>query len=222
MHWPILVLCLLISISNASKPNILFIYLDDFGWRDTSYAGSDFYETPNIDSLAENGMIFDNAYAASSNCAPSRASMLTGTYSPRHEIYNVGTKPRGNPKFRKLEHIPGKSSLDPNVKTWSKLANSFGYKTASFGKWHLGKDPRDHGFDVNVGGSKSGSPPRGYFPPHGKISGLESVNENEYLTDTLTNETIEFIKENSQTQWLAYLSHFSVHTPIQAKKKDNL
>lgn len=222
MHWPILVLCLLISISNASKPNILFIYLDDFGWRDTSYAGSDFYETPNIDALAENGMIFDNAYAASSNCAPSRASMLTGTYSPRHEIYNVGTKPRGNPKFRKLAHIPGKSSLDPNVKTWSKLAKSFGYKTASFGKWHLGKDPRDHGFDVNVGGSKSGSPPRGYFPPHGKISGLESVNENEYLTDTLTNETIEFIKENSQTQWLAYLSHFSVHTPIQAKKKDIL
>ena len=222
MHWPILVLCLLISISNASKPNILFIYLDDFGWRDTSYAGSDFYETPNIDALAKNGMIFDNAYAASSNCAPSRASMLTGTYSPRHEIYNVGTKPRGNPKFRKLEHIPGKSSLDPNVKTWSKLAKSFGYKTASFGKWHLGKDPRDHGFDVNVGGSKSGSPPRGYFPPHGKISGLESVNENEYLTDTLTNETIEFIKENSQTQWLAYLSHFSVHTPIQAKKKDIL
>ena len=112
--------------------------------------------------------------------------------------------------------------MDPNVKTWSKLAKSFGYKTASFGKWHLGKDPRDHGFDVNVGGSKSGSPPRGYFPPHGKISGLESVNENEYLTDTLTNETIEFIKENSQTQWLAYLSHFSVHTPIQAKKKDIL
>ena len=73
---------------------------------------------------------------------------------------------------------------------------------------------------MNVGGSKSGSPPRGYFPPHGKISGLESVNENEYLTDTLTNETIEFIKESAQTQWLAYLSHFSVHTPIQAKKKD--
>ena len=61
MHWPILVLCLLISISNASKPNILFIYLDDFGWRDTSYAGSDFYETPNIDALAKNGPNLNNS-----------------------------------------------------------------------------------------------------------------------------------------------------------------
>ena len=150
MHWPLLVLCLLISISNASKPNILFIYLDDFGWRDTSYAGSDFYETPNIDALAENGMIFDNAYASSANCAPSRASMLTGQYSPRHEIYNVGTKPRGNPKFRRLEHIAGKNSLNPDVQTWAKFAKSHGYSTASIGKWHLGQDPTIHGFDLNL------------------------------------------------------------------------
>ena len=220
MHWPLLVLCLLISISNASKPNILFIYLDDFGWRDTSYAGSDFYETPNIDALAENGMIFDNAYASSANCAPSRASMLTGQYSPRHEIYNVGTKPRGNPKFRRLEHIAGKNSLNPDVQTWAKFAKSHGYSTASIGKWHLGQDPTIHGFDLNIGGSRSGSPPRGYFPPHGKVTGLESVEKDEYLTDTLTNETIKFIRSNAQKPWLVYLSHFSVHTPLQAKKKD--
>ena len=146
--------------------------------------------------------------------------MLTGQYSPRHEIYNVGTKPRGNPKFRRLEHIAGKNSLNPDVQTWAKFAKSHGYSTASIGKWHLGRDPTIHGFDLNIGGSRSGSPPRGYFPPHGKVTGLESVEKDEYLTDTLTNETIKFIRSNAQKPWLVYLSHFSVHTPLQAKKKD--
>ena len=220
MRWAPLILLLLISASEAIKPNILFIYLDDFGWRDTSYSGSDFYETPNIDKLAKGGMAFSNAYAAAANCAPSRASMITGTYSPRHQIYNVGTKPRGKTKFRKLEHISGKSSLSPGVKTWSKFAQESGYKTASIGKWHLGKDPKDHGFDINISGSQSGSPPKGYFPPHGKVPGLEQVGENEYLTDSLTNETIKFIRKNSNKPWLTYLSHFAVHTPLQAKTKD--
>jgi len=103
MRWAPIILLLLISASEATRPNILFIYLDDFGWRDTSYSGSDFYETPNIDKLANGGMTFNNAYAAAANCAPSRASMITGTYSPRHQIYNVGTKPRGKSKFRKIE-----------------------------------------------------------------------------------------------------------------------
>lgn len=220
MRWAPIILLLLISASEATRPNILFIYLDDFGWRDTSYSGSDFYETPNIDKLANGGMTFNNAYAAAANCAPSRASMITGTYSPRHQIYNVGTKPRGKSKFRKLEHITGKVSLDKGVKTWSKFAQESGYKTASIGKWHLGKNPKDHGFDINISGSQSGSPPKGYFPPHGNVSGLESVGENEYLTDSLTNETIKFIKKNSTKQWLAYLSHFAVHTPLQAKETD--
>ena len=75
-------------------PNILLIYLDDFGWKDTSYMGSDFYETPNIDRLANHGMIFTDAYSTSANCAPARACLLSGQYTPRHQIYNVGTRPR--------------------------------------------------------------------------------------------------------------------------------
>ena len=77
------------------KPNILFIFLDDFGWRDCGFMGSDFYETPHLDQLAGEGMIFTNAYSASANCAPARASLLSGQYSPRHQIYNVGTSRRG-------------------------------------------------------------------------------------------------------------------------------
>ena len=112
---------LLISAGTAiagSAPNILFIFLDDFGWRDTSYMGSDFFETPHIDKLVAEGMTFTQAYSASANCAPARASLLSGQYSPRHKIYNVGTTPRGEDQHRRLEHIPGVADLDPSIRTW--------------------------------------------------------------------------------------------------------
>ena len=99
------------------RPNILFIYLDDFGWKDTGYMGSDFYETPNIDSLAKQGMIFTDAYSTSANCAPARACLLSGQYTPRHQIYNVGTRPRGSTKHRRLEHVAGTNKLRLNIVT---------------------------------------------------------------------------------------------------------
>ncbi|MCF6312403.1 MAG: sulfatase-like hydrolase/transferase [Verrucomicrobiales bacterium] len=83
-----------------TPPNILFIYADDLGWRDTSFMGSDFYETPHLDQLAREGMTFTNAYSAAANCAPARACLLSGQYTPRHEIYNVGTKARGKAHAR--------------------------------------------------------------------------------------------------------------------------
>ena len=215
-----LLLFSVLSKAKENKPNILFIYLDDFGWRDTSYAGSDFYETPNIDKLAKGGMVFSNAYAGAANCAPSRACLLSGQYSPRHKIYNVGTGPRGKSAYRRLIHIPGTNTLSPEIPTWAKAAKEAGYATASIGKWHLSSDPTLHGFDLNIGGSKSGSPPKGYFPPHGKITGLTKIDKNEYLTDTLTSEAIKFINKKSDLPWLLYLTHFAVHTPIQAKNKD--
>ena len=216
----LLLLFSLLSKAKENNPNILFIYLDDFGWKDTGYAGSDFYETPNIDDLARGGMIFSNAYAGAANCAPSRACLLSGQYSPRHKLFNVGTGPRGKAAFRRLIHIQGTNTLDPEIPTWAKAAKEAGYATASIGKWHLSSDPTLHGFDLNVGGSRSGSPPKGYFPPHGKIKGLSKVDENEYLTDTLTSKAIKFIEEKSNTPWLLYLTHFAVHTPIQAKETD--
>ena len=105
----------------AERPNILFVFLDDFGWKDTSYMGSDFYETPNLDKLASEGMVFTNAYSCAANCAPARACLLSGQYTPRHEIYNVGTGPRGNAKHRRLMHVAGTSTLDPEIKTWARL-----------------------------------------------------------------------------------------------------
>ncbi|MFP6872001.1 MAG: sulfatase [Verrucomicrobiales bacterium] len=220
MRAPILLLLLCALCHGAERPNILFIYLDDFGWRDTSYAGSDFYETPHLDRLAAQGMVFSDAYAGAANCAPSRACMLSGQYSPRHEIYNVGTGPRGKSKHRRLKHIPGTNTLRPDIITWAECARKSGYTTATLGKWHLSRDPLPYGFDLNIGGSRSGGPPRGYMPPHGKVAGLGNAPRGEYVTDRLSDEAIRFIELNREKPWLVYLTHFAVHTPLQAKEKD--
>ena len=203
----------------VSSPNILLIFLDDFGWNDASYMGSDFYETPHIDKLARQGMVFTNAYSCSANCAPARASLLSGQYTPRHQVYNVGTKPRGNAAHRRLEHIPGVATLDPKIKTWAHQLQSAGYQTATMGKWHLSDDPIPYGFNVNVGGTHSGGPPNGYYPPHGKTPGLAGAPKNEYVTDRLSDEACKFITTNKDKPWMLYLTHFAVHTPIQAKKE---
>ena len=203
----------------TAPPNILLIFLDDFGWMDTSYMGSDFYETPHIDELASQSMVFTNAYSCSANCAPARASLLSGQYTPRHQVYNVGTRPRGKSIYRRLEHIPGVDTLDPKIKTWAHQLQAAGYRTATMGKWHLSKDPIPYGFDVNIGGSHSGGPPSGYYPPHGKVPGLENSPEGEYVTDRLSDETCKFITASKDKPWMVYLTHFAVHTPIQAKKE---
>ncbi len=208
-----------LSLFAADRPNILFIYLDDYGWRDAGFMGSDFYETPNLDQLAAEGMVFTNAYSAAANCAPARASLLSGQATPRHKVYNVGTDPRGDATHRRLEHIPGVDVLDPSIVTWAHLAQQQGYATASIGKWHLSDDPLPYGFDIDIGGSHSGSPPQGYYPPHPGVAGLEDAPEGEYLTDRLTAEALAFIEKNAARPWLVYLSHFAVHTPLDAKRE---
>ncbi len=203
----------------ADSPNILLIYLDDFGWRDTGYAGSDFYETPNIDELAANSMVFDNAYSCASNCAPARACLLSGQYTPRHQVFNVGTRPRGRSADRRLIHVPGVDTLDPSIRTWAQQLRAGGYRTATMGKWHLSDDPLPYGFDINIGGSHSGGPPKGYYPPHGKVAGLGEAPAGEYLTDRLSSEAIKFIGANAERPWMLYLTHFAVHTPLQPKRE---
>ncbi|MGI9469680.1 MAG: sulfatase-like hydrolase/transferase, partial [Rubripirellula sp.] len=202
---------------NLDRPNVLFIFLDDYGWRDCGFMGSDYYETPNLDALAKSGMIFTNAYSASANCAPARACLLSGQYTPRHEIYNVGTSRRGNPKFGKWMHVPGTDTLSEEIRTWAHQIQAAGYRTGTIGKWHLSGDPLPYGFDFNFAGTHSGSPPRGYYPPHPKAPGLKDAPSDEYLTDRLTDEAIGFIDRNRKQKWFLYLTHFAVHTPLQGK-----
>lgn len=202
---------------SANRPNVLFVFLDDYGWRDCGFMGSDFYQTPNIDALAARGMVFTNAYAGAANCAPSRACLLSGQYTPRHEIYNVGTKRRGKPVFGKLKHIPGTDTLRADIRTWADQIRDAGYRTGTIGKWHLSDDPLAHGFDFNFAGTHSGGPPQGYFPPHPSIDELTDSPPDQYLTDRLTDEAIAFIDRNAQRPWFLYLTHFAVHTPLQAQ-----
>lgn len=203
----------------AEQPNILFIYLDDFGWKDTGYMGSDFYETPRIDKLAKASMVFTDAYSCAANCAPARACLLSGQYTPRHRMFNVNTRPRGKAVHRRLQHVPGVDTLHKPTRTWAHQMKAAGYTTATIGKWHLSKDPLPYGFDLNIGGTRAGTPPKGYYPPHGSAPGLKDAPDDEYLTDRLSREAIKFIKQNKDRPWCVYLTHFAVHTPLDAKQE---
>ena len=205
----------------ADRPNILFILIDDMGWRDVGFMGSKFYLTPNIDRLASQGMVFTRAYANAPNCAPTRACLMSGQYTPRHGVYTVSNSDRGQAKRRKLIPIKNTTTLDPKIVTLGESLRAAGYVTASMGKWHLGGDeetcPEAQGFDVNVGGTAAGHP-RSYFSPY-RNAKLPDGPKGEYLTDRLTDEAIKFIGANSDGQkpFFLYLPHYAVHTPLQAK-----
>ena len=207
------------SKTKSPKPNIIIINVDDLGWKDLGYMGSEFYHTPNIDELSKQGVVFMNAYAGASNCAPSRASLMSGLNTPKHGIYTVGNPERGDKRTRKL--IPSKNIrfLNDSIITIPKLLKSKGFVTANFGKWHINKDPLSHGFDFNIGGSNKGNPGKnGYFSPY-KIDFIESNLNGEYLTDRIAKEAISFFKKNQKKSFFANISFYSVHTPIQGKKE---
>jgi arylsulfatase A-like enzyme len=210
--------------AQKSLPNILFIYMDDLGWTDVA-SGSRYYETPNIDQLASEGIRFTQAYSCGPNCAPSRASLMTGLYTPRHGIFTVGTAERGDSSLRKLIPVKNNTVLAPSFVTIAEELKNAGYTTGLIGKWQLGDksqqaDPRAQGFDYVIGGAGGTS---SYFYPYGfkkdkkPMEGIEEGKEGEYLTDRLTDEAIKFIGNNKEKPFFLYLSYFAVHTPIQAK-----
>ncbi|MDT7829331.1 sulfatase [Pricia sp. S334] len=202
----------------TSRPNVLFINVDDLGWRDVGFMGGDFFETPNIDALSMEGMTFTRSYAAAANCAPSRACLMTGQNTPRHGIYTVSPSARGDARTRKLVPIANTDSLSPKAITLAELFKMAGYGTATFGKWHLGKNPTDQGFDDNKGGDLRGNPGRkGYFSPY-KVANLEDGPEGENLTDRLTQEAIRYIESSRDIPFFVYLSYYAVHTPLMAEE----
>ena len=125
------------TIENKNEnPNIVLIVADDLGWNDLSYMGSKYYETPNIDKLSRSGMTFYNGYASAANCAPSRATMLSGRYNTHHGIYTVGASERGNKKTRKIIPIRNETILDLRYFLIPEMLKNEGYVTGHFGKWH--------------------------------------------------------------------------------------
>ncbi|GAF03696.1 sulfatase [Saccharicrinis fermentans] len=196
-------------------PNVVLIVVDDMGWTDCGFMGSEYYETPNIDQLAKESMVFTNAYAGAANCAPSRAALMSGMNSPRTGIYTVSPSDRGNVKSRKLIPIKNTEFLADSVYTMAEMFKDAGYVTGHFGKWHLGENPCTQGFDVNVGGGPSGHP-KSYFAPY--IYPDLPAPKGEYLTDRLTNEAITFLENNKKNPFFLYMPFYTVHTPIQGKE----
>jgi arylsulfatase A-like enzyme len=202
------------------KPNIVFILADDLGWQDTGFAGAKFFETPHIDQLAAEGMIFTAAYSGGPNCSPTRACFITGTYTPRHRIYTPGGRAKGDSRYMRLlvpaanrkdkalnrkaeELLSITNDLDPEFVSIAEVLKPAGYTSARLGKWHLGDDTQ--GFDISSSDGESG--PAGNH--YGDIDVAES----------LTDRALRFIEENRDSPFFLYLSHWDVHTPHQAREK---
>lgn len=205
-----------------ARPNIVLILADDLGYGDLSSYGSDFFRTPNLDTLGAEGMRFTDAYANSPNCAPTRAALLSGQYAPRTGIYTVNSPKRGPKEQRALIPAGNNRTLKPEVVTLAESLQAAGYATCHVGKWHLGKGaetgPEGQGFDVNVGGNHKGHP-SSYFSPY-KNPNLADGPEGEYLTHRLTDEAIAFMGEHREDPFFLYLPYYTVHTPIQPHGKD--
>ena len=196
----------------AAQPNIVLIFADDLGWKDVGYQGSDFMETPNIDRLAREGMVFTHGYAAAGNCAPSRACMLSGNYTPRHQVYAVGSTDRGPKASQRLIPVPNKSGLAKDNITFADAMKAAGYVTGIFGKWHLdgkdGAEPGEQGFDV-VSESYHGW----------KGDGAGKTNPNPKGIYSLTKAAGEFMEKNKDRPFLVYLPHYAIHTGLQAREE---
>ena len=215
---------LFISSLSLSRPNILFVLIDDMGWMDLGCQGNDNLHTPNIDALAKDGIRFTDAYAPAPVCSPTRASIMTGQSPARLQITNhLPHQDRFTPKSSRLlpakmiNHLPLKY-----ITLAEKLKEDAGYATAFIGKWHLytGKNekynPLNQGFDVNIGGCSYGGPPT-FFDPY-RIDFLPNRKKGEYLPDRLADETIAFITEQQSKKkpFFVALWNYTVHWPMEA------
>ncbi|MFQ6132905.1 MAG: sulfatase [Armatimonadota bacterium] len=215
----------LLSARKAGAPraqqqqlNFIFIHIDDMGWTDLACFGSDLYETPNLDRLAEQGVKFTNAYAACTVCSPTRAAVMTGKYPAR---LHVTDWIHGHKRPKAKLAIPEWTEYLPLEEvTIAEALKAAGYTTCHIGKWHLGYEdrwPDKQGFDFNFGGYHRGQPPS-YFSPY-KIPSLEDGPEGEYLTDREAAEACRFIEANKDGPFFLHLPHYAVHTPLQAKQE---
>lgn len=199
----------LIAAQQTKKPNILLIFADDLGYMDCAFNGSKIFETPNLDALAKQGMLFTNAYAAAGNCAPSRAAMISGKYSPLHGVYAVGSTTRGPVEQMKLVPVKNTNDLNPDFVTVAEALKAQGYATGIFGKWHLGKkenvSPEAQGFDVYFDSRKDNPNKRRNEPEDPK--GIFS----------LTREACKFMELNKDKPFFTYLAHHAIHGSIESR-----
>jgi arylsulfatase A len=226
---------------DQEKTNIILINVDDLGWTDLSCYGSRFYETPNIDSLAAQGMKFTDGYASCAVCSPTRASIMTGRYPARigitdwihhldrqaHTAIGTGKNPVEYvvTEDRPLLCPPNPYWMELDEVTIAEMLKPAGYATCHIGKWHLGHRwwyPERQGFDKNVGGCEIGQPPT-YFDPYyqnetrSSIPTLPPRKQGEYLSDREADEAVRFIAENKDRPFFLHMCPYAVHTPLEGK-----
>ena len=193
----------------AERPNIILIFADDLGWKDVGWQGTDFYETPHLDALAKQGMVFTSGYSAAGNCAPSRACLLSGTYTPRHHVYAVQTTDRGPKESQRLVPIPNRSGLAHDNVTVADALKAAGYATGIFGKWHLdgpeGALPGEQGFDTVHQSFHTWSDAKIKDP------------ENPKGVFSLTRGATTFVEKNRDRPFFVYLAHYAIHTGLEAR-----
>jgi arylsulfatase A-like enzyme len=217
--WLVPVLSLANSLGAAAseRPNIIFILADDLGWKDVGFMGAEFFETPHIDRLAATGMTFTAASTSGPNCSPTRASLMTGCYPPRHRIYTPGGKAKGDPAFMRLlvpvsgrtdralerqaeRAFPITNVLDSSFVCIPEVLAQAGYVSARIGKWHLGPDPQ--GFDLRSADGRDGPDEDHYGDP--------------MVAERLTDRALAFIDEHRERPFFLYLAHWDVHSPYRA------
>ncbi len=213
----------MVGATPKPKPNIILFYVDDLGWMDLACQGSDFYETPNIDRLAKEGMRYTQAYTAHPRCLPARYGVITGRFPARGGVPG------------------GKGHLQVDDATMAQALGRGGYRSCFAGKWHLSHGnaallPQNMGFDLNIAAGDAGAPPTYFFPYHKKplsklkkgweigldkdiLHGLEDGKKGDYITDVLTDKSIDFIKAGGDKPFFLYLSHYGVHTPFEAPER---
>lgn len=208
-------LAFVLQAAATDRPNLVLIFADDLGWRDTGFGGSDFHETPQLDQLALEGMTFTSGYAAAGNCAPSRACLLSGTYTPRHHVYAVGSTDRGPKASQRLVPVPNRNGLPRNNVMLADALKAAGYATGHFGKWHLaGKDgalPTEQGFDVSFDSFGEGP------EPEGREQNKAGPPEDPKGVFTLTRKACEFITAQRDRPFFCYLAHHAIHSPLQGR-----
>lgn len=203
------------KIVAQDKPNIVYILADDMGWMDPGYNGNTFYETPNIDQLAADGMVFNRAYTGGPNCLPTRACIMSGMYCTRTNIWTPGGLSKGSFQYMKLL-VPNKKNnkgktfesstkLKADVVSLAEILKPAGYTTARFGKWHLGQDTQ--GFELS--GSAGAKNYRNEGMGYGDIKNSIKI----------TDAAVDFIDDNRERPFFLYLSHFEVHSPLKAEQE---
>ena len=200
------------GFAEAKPPNVVFFLVDDLGQRDIGCYGSQFHETPSIDQLAKDGMLFTNAYATCHVCSPSRASILTGKYPARTNLTEwLGGRPERD--YEPLHHGEKLTALPDKEVTLAEKLKSHGYATANYGKAHLRQDPTKYGFDEEITGWV-----RSYhYPFGGDYNKKLPAKEGDYYTDKLTDAALDFIERNQDKPFFVHLEHFAVHDPIQGR-----